>query len=291
MDERRILNPVEADLPPDAIVSLMSKRMMRVGTTSESGGNPTKRLRFEIGTPLSASIVRDQLRAITSSKHARHLDRLPTEELEKVTAEHIWQAIQSLRDGSVRHGFGPSTDFDLIDDDGARLPPKAVFGVAASEALGFEVKPSHFSGGLDTPCFRILRRAGYDIVSKEGHVREQPLSPSEDEAEAWEEGTKVLTSHVRAERKKGATKAKKARFLREHGRLFCERCQFDPRDDYDSVVSDACIEVHHREVQVSEMKPEHKTRLDDLMCICANCHRVTHKELREAAKRLASEIP
>ena len=54
-------------------------------------------------------------------------------------------------------GVGNNAD---IDDDGDRLPPKAVFGLAATRALGFEVRPEHFSAGHSQSCFRILRRAG-----------------------------------------------------------------------------------------------------------------------------------
>ena len=28
------------------------------------------------------------------------------------------------------------------------------------------------------------------------------------------------------------------------------------------------------------MKSDHKTKLSDLTCLCANCHRVVHRELR-----------
>jgi hypothetical protein len=75
-------------------------------------------------------------------------------------------AVEQLRDPSFKHRFGPSVDFDLVLDTGERLPPKAVFGIAASAALGFEVQPKHFSGGRGTPCFRILEEAGFTIVPK-----------------------------------------------------------------------------------------------------------------------------
>jgi len=32
------------------------------------------------------------------------------------------------------------------------------------------------------------------------------------------------------------------------------------------------------------MPPGYKTKLEDLQCLCANCHRVVHHELRIAAK-------
>src|SRR5688572_17573433 len=90
--------------------------------------------------------------------------RLPAAELRKVTPEHISSAVQKLLAGHSDHGFGPSTDYDLIAANGARLPPKAVFGLALSEALGIEVNPKNFSAGESQTCFRILRAAGYQIV-------------------------------------------------------------------------------------------------------------------------------
>jgi 5-methylcytosine-specific restriction protein A len=38
--------------------------------------------------------------------------------------------------------------------------------------------------------------------------------------------------------------------------------------------------VHHQAVSIAEMSDVQITRLDDLICLCANCHRVTHHELR-----------
>jgi hypothetical protein len=63
-------------------------------------------------------------------------DRLPAETLGKATPQYIWSAGQLFLFGEVAHSFGPSTDYDLIADGGRRLPPKAVFGVALSMALG-----------------------------------------------------------------------------------------------------------------------------------------------------------
>lgn len=73
-------------------------------------------------------------------KDVRSRNRLPAEELRKVTPEHVWEAVQALISGAEAPGFGPSTDYDLLADEKTRLPPKAVFGLAASSALGFPIK-------------------------------------------------------------------------------------------------------------------------------------------------------
>ena len=213
----------------------------------------------------------------------RSQGRLPAESLNRVTAEHVWNAVQRLASGTVEHSFGASTEYDLLCEDGVRLPPKTVFGLAASEALGFQVLPSHFSGGLGTPCFRILAAAGFEIVPK-GEPSHATVVPPAPEEEEWEEGGWRLVLHLRSERGRGLSPAKKAQFVREHGRLFCERCNFDPVALYGADLGDACIEVHHHAVHVAEMSAGHRTRLEDLSCLCANCHRVTHRELRQRAR-------
>ena len=194
--------------------------------------------------------------------------------LDEVGPDHIWLAIRDLRAGA-RHRFGEATTYNLITDDGDRLPPKAVFGLAATRALGFEVRPEHFSAGHSQSCFRILRRAGYRIEAKSaaGQQRQNP------EERTWREGQERMVRHVRRERGSGLSSAKKADFRRRHGRLFCELCQLDPVEAFGSVDGEACIEVHHARVSVSEMTDRHETRLEDLQCLCANCHRYIHRAL------------
>lgn len=215
-----------------------------------------------------------------STSDQRHLERLPAEILERATAEHVWEALQNFVVGEVEHPFGPSAEYDLVFN-GQRFPPKAVFGVALSLALnGQRIEPKHFSGGEDSVCFRLLRKAGYSIVPKA-----QEISPTADLVEPeseWREGGRKLVPHWRRERSAGLAPAKKAEFRRVHGKLYCEQCHFDPVKTY-GPDGEACIEVHHAKVRVSEMGPDHMTKLEDLQCVCANCHRLIHRKmLREA---------
>jgi hypothetical protein len=134
------------------------------------------------------------------------VERLPALELRKVTALHIWNAVQKLSAGFKGHPFWESTRYDLVADK--RLDPKAVFGVAATEALGFDVLPGHFSGDLKSVCFRALRDAGYLIVPK-GQApafKTLPLSP---EDRQWVEGRPALVAHLEKERADGLPAAKK----------------------------------------------------------------------------------
>jgi hypothetical protein len=204
--------------------------------------------------------------------------RLPAEELRKVTAKHCWDAVQQLLDGRVFEPFGDSVDYDLITDEGLRLPPKAVFGVALGLALDRVASPSHFTSGEGSVCFDVLRSHGYQIGPKGFDTVEQP---SIDE---FDEGSKVLRMHAKRERSAAAAKAKKAEYFAQHGKLGCERCDEDLSARYGAAAA-ACIEVHHAKLAVSEMPVGYRTKLADLQCLCANCHRVVHHELRVASSK------
>jgi hypothetical protein len=203
--------------------------------------------------------------------------RLPSSELSKVRADHIWNAVNKLLDGFEDHSFAPSTDYDILTDCGTLLPPKAVFGLAASEALGFKVEPKHFSGGLETTCFTILKQSGFNIVRKRGNETASPRIPIPPEDREWSEGNRRRVSHLQRERASGLSQAKKDHFRREHGKLFCQRCGLDPVSSYEGLHGEACIEAHHMDTSVARMGEGHKTRLEDLQCLCANCHRVIHR--------------
>jgi len=212
----------------------------------------------------------------------RSQERLSAELLNQATPDLIFASVVSLLDGAP-HSFGESTDYDLITDQGLRLPPKAVFGLALSRALERVILPKHFSAGEGSVCFRLLRAAGYRIVLKGA------VPPTEAETDLdWDattpggypEGAKLLKQHVGRERSPTAARAKKADFIRRHSRLFCEMCLTDPVETFGSEDGEACIEVHHARIQVGHMPTNHVTRLEDLQCLCANCHRFVHRLLR-----------
>ena len=113
----------------------------------------------------------------------------------------------------------------------------------------------------------------------------ESLKELSQEDRQWAEGNVRLRQHLDRERASGLPEAKKEHFRSVHGSLFCEDCGFDPVKQYGGAIGEACIEVHHAAVQVSEMTPNHASRLSDLKCLCANCHRVTHRMIREARRK------
>ena len=280
LEEREILTHSDFPATSDTLFTLMSRRMQAVGRSPDAGpgrGNSNKRIRFSLEGRSAQEIVQ-AIGAIPKTVMTRVDSRLPAELLRRVTPEHIWQAIAEISQTGPGTEFGPSTDYDLLTDGGVRLPPKAVFGRAASLALSARVGPGSFSAGIGTPCFDMLHKAGYRIVAKEQAI-EQP-EPLSDDDRFWVEGSPRLVSHLRRERGRGLSSAKKAEFIRRHGRLFCERCKMEPLQVFGDQDGDACIEVHHHSTAVAEMDEGHETYLDDLQCLCANCHRYTHRVMK-----------
>jgi hypothetical protein len=285
-DERSIWRAGDSFTRPDELIRRLGARMKDVGRAASSkGGNSTKRILIRLGGRAPATELQKVFRA-QAVAGGEVTERLAADRLHEVTAENLWHAVERLR-GGESHSFGPSLDYDVVLEDGTRLAPKAVFGLAASEALGFEVLPGHFTAGETSPSFRILRAAGYTISTKNDEARSAKGPPGALAAAAdaeWREGTPRIRRHLGRERAAGLGEAKKARFRRENGgRLFCEACGFDPVAQYGTQDAEACIEAHHDAVQIKDMAPGHRTRLEDLKCLCANCHRLEHRRLRRTA--------
>lgn len=92
----------------------------------------------------SEAKLRDVLRPQRVDRDFRHQDRLPEDTFSAVKSDHVFNAVELLRTGFKSHHFKSIKDFAVVLDDGMLLPPSAVFCLAASEALGFEVLPKHF---------------------------------------------------------------------------------------------------------------------------------------------------
>lgn len=66
------------------------------------------------------------------------------------------------------------------------------------------------------------------------------------------------------------------RFKSEHaGKLYCAVCGFDFSEKY-GVYGEGFIEVHHVIPLSEDERGIHNTTLDELICVCANCHRMFH---------------
>lgn len=269
--QRRLLNAAEFALPVDQLVTLIGQRGAAKGRLggATGHGNSTKRVRIGVpGAPIA------QLQTLLSATTRDRSARLPATILRLVEPWMIDEAIDTFTAGAD-HSFQDSRDYDLLLPSGERLPPKAVFGIALSKVIGRPAKPADFSAGWGQPCFDIIEDAGYPIVQKDEIVPSP--SPEADDERTWAEGSPKRIQHLRRERAPTLARTKKRRFVELHGHLFCERCGLVPSQSL-GPFGDACIEVHHNAVAVAKMDGKTRTRLADLKCLCANCHRIVHRE-------------
>lgn len=88
------------------------------------------------------------------------------------------------------------------------------------------------------------------------------------------EGEEQYRIHRSKERDPNIRQEKINAFLELHGDLFCEVCRFSFEDQYGEL-GRGLIEVHHL-IPLAEMTANHKTTLDELLCICSNCHLTIH---------------
>ena len=94
------------------------------------------------------------------------------------------------------------------------------------------------------------------------------------EAEEWRA---LVAIHERHERDKVIVQAKKQIALKETGKLACEVCAFDFAATYGGL-GEGFAECHHRK-PVATLCEGETTRFEDLAIVCANCHRMLHRDV------------
>jgi hypothetical protein len=89
---------------------------------------------------------------------------------------------------------------------------------------------------------------------------------------AYSEGKTVVRTIRQRQRSRKLVAEAKARFRTLHdGRLYCEACGFD----FDNAYGIEYIEAHHTE-PLSDIDDTTGNTVDDLVLLCANCHRAIH---------------
>jgi predicted HNH restriction endonuclease len=86
-----------------------------------------------------------------------------------------------------------------------------------------------------------------------------------------EEGRKILREHLHSERSARLVAA----FKRSLSNFKCSACDLDFEKVYGQL-GHRYIECHHTR-SISEMHPGEKTKITDLVPLCANCHRMVHR--------------
>ncbi|MCV7223643.1 HNH endonuclease [Mycolicibacterium elephantis] len=103
---------------------------------------------------------------------------------------------------------------------------------------------------------------------------EQLVTPIDEEDDEAHEGRLLQRRHFVRERDKNLRRKKIADFLKKHPRVGCEVCGFDFEAIYGERGREY-IEVHH--TLPLHASGETKTKLSDLILLCANCHRMVHR--------------
>lgn len=94
--------------------------------------------------------------------------------------------------------------------------------------------------------------------------------------EGFPEGKKKLRTHICRERNYKVIKEAKDKYKKENGKLICQICGFDFEDKYGEIGKDF-IEGHHT-IPVSELKEGDKTKVEDVLLVCSNCHKMLHRK-------------
>jgi len=110
-------------------------------------------------------------------------------------------------------------------------------------------------------------------VEKKHPNKDFTLNSKDDESVS--EGRKILRQHYRKERNPLIIKQAKILAKKKHGRLFCEICGFDYKKIYGEHGSDF-IEGHHIKPVSQLDNTGEEVRIEDIVLVCANCHRMIH---------------
>ena len=94
--------------------------------------------------------------------------------------------------------------------------------------------------------------------------------------ESFPEGKEHERRHIVRERNPTLVRLAKDRFKAKHRQLYCQVCGFDFARRYGKLGEDF-IEAHHT-IPISELKPGDQTKIEDIVLVCSNCHRMLHKK-------------
>ena len=110
------------------------------------------------------------------------------------------------------------------------------------------------------------------LAADDTTLSQHPLEPPYE----GEEGGVVLAMHKRYERDRKLVR-EKLKLAKAAGPLQCEVCAFNFEASYGALGA-GYVEVHHTK-PVHTLVPGTKTKLTDLVLLCANCHRMAHRSM------------
>lgn len=112
-----------------------------------------------------------------------------------------------------------------------------------------------------------------------------------EEIDGVTEGERVLRRHFRVERNSWIVKEKKRQCRNERGGLCCDVCQADFLERYGELWDERAIDAHHTR-PLADLSAPAVTRLEDLLLVCATCHRLIHQsaDVEENLDRLRTRF-
>lgn len=187
-------------------------------------------------------------------------------EIQELSA--LLRSMEEKKNGNVADDFrSPASvvmklmNFRSLDDD---YPGKGLISAGEEDRLVW----AEVSG--QKPVLAALAKAiGVAHASEESWRS----SGGEEIGDAFE-GEILTRVHRVRERNPRLVRAKKEKALGETGKLDCEACGFNFLAVY-GARGDGFIECHHT-VPLHELDMRARTRLEDLVLVCANCHRMLH---------------
>lgn len=121
-----------------------------------------------------------------------------------------------------------------------------------------------------------LRKTASAIERGNTFLKEFQPTLEEQNNEEFSEGKILTRLHKYRERDSKIVKKKKNSVLNKENKLVCEVCNFDFAEFYGNELGYGFAECHHI-IPLSQLAENHKTRIEDLAIVCANCHRMIHK--------------
>jgi len=125
---------------------------------------------------------------------------------------------------------------------------------------------------------RFCQRVAKAIIASldDSEVSATWIEPNIDEGvQEAAEGRLLTRMHVVRERNRHLGESKRKQTMTRNGKLVCEACDFNFADHYGER-GEGFIECHHMK-PIASFSEGHRTHINDLALVCANCHRIIHR--------------
>jgi 5-methylcytosine-specific restriction endonuclease McrA len=200
-----------------------------------------------------------------------------------IRPEHIVEALSQLGGEAHLDQIVPKV-VELVPDHEANNPAASV----RARLQNYCAASPHYldRGDLFESVYGLAKRAGVWRLKSDVLSSKDPdgvLDPAELEIEA-QEGRTRLRVHLRRERSRKLITDFKASLTS----FACEACGDDMEAIYGELGT-GYIEAHHK-VPVALIEEGETTKLSDLAALCANCHRMIHRNGLMSVEALAAHL-